>query len=85
MNQTTTLMILDGFGYSERTEGNAVAAASTPNLDRLFSSYPHTILGASGESVGLPDGQMGNSEVGHLNIGAGADENHESDPRKDIF
>ena len=64
-------MILDGFGYSERTEGNAVAAASTPNLDRLFSSYPHTILGASGESVGLPDGQMGNSEVGHLNIGAG--------------
>ena len=71
MNQTTTLMILDGFGYSERTEGNAVAAASTPNLDRLFSSYPHTILGASGESVGLPDGQMGNSEVGHLNIGAG--------------
>lgn len=71
MNQTTTLMILDGFGYNEKAEGNAIAAAHTPNLDRLFQSYPCTILGASGESVGLPDGQMGNSEVGHLNIGAG--------------
>lgn len=64
-------MILDGFGYNEKIEGNAIAAARTPNLDRLFASYPCTTLGASGESVGLPDGQMGNSEVGHLNIGAG--------------
>ena len=71
MNQTTTLMILDGFGCNEKSEGNAIAAANTPNLDRLFASYPSTTLGASGESVGLPDGQMGNSEVGHLNIGAG--------------
>lgn len=65
------LMILDGFGLSERTEGNAIASARTPNLDRLFSSYPHSSLEASGMSVGLPEGQMGNSEVGHLNIGAG--------------
>ena len=71
MKQTTMLMILDGFGQSDTAEGNAIAAADTPNLDRLFSSYPHTTLGASGESVGLPHGQMGNSEVGHLNIGAG--------------
>ncbi len=71
MKQTTTLIILDGFGVSEKVEGNAIAAANTPNLDRLFSLYPHTTLGASGTSVGLPDGQMGNSEVGHLNIGAG--------------
>lgn len=65
------LMILDGFGLSERSEGNAIASARTPNLDRLFSSYPHSSLQASGMSVGLPEGQMGNSEVGHLNIGAG--------------
>ena len=71
MKQTTMLMILDGFGQSGTAEGNAIAAADTPNLDRLFSGYPHTELGASGESVGLPEGQMGNSEVGHLNIGAG--------------
>ena len=48
MKQTTTLMILDGFGKSDRTEGNAIAAASTPNLDKLFDSYPHTLLQASG-------------------------------------
>jgi len=65
------LMILDGFGLSEKKEGNAIASAKTPNLDKLFSSYPHSILDASGLSVGLPEGQMGNSEVGHLNIGAG--------------
>ncbi|HMB45940.1 MAG TPA: 2,3-bisphosphoglycerate-independent phosphoglycerate mutase [Candidatus Methanoperedens sp.] len=65
------LMILDGFGLRERTQGNAIASARTPNLDHLFSSYPHSTLEASGMSVGLPDGQMGNSEVGHLNIGAG--------------
>jgi len=65
------LMILDGYGLSDRKEGNAILSAKKPNLDRLFSTYPHSILEASGMSVGLPEGQMGNSEVGHLNIGAG--------------
>ncbi|MDD1745870.1 MAG: 2,3-bisphosphoglycerate-independent phosphoglycerate mutase [Candidatus Methanoperedens sp.] len=65
------LLILDGYGINRNKEGNAIAAARTPNLDRLFSSYPHCELDSSGESVGLPEGQMGNSEVGHLNIGAG--------------
>ncbi len=64
-------MILDGYGISKSREGNAIASARTPNLDRLFSTYPHSELESSGESVGLPEGQMGNSEVGHLNIGAG--------------
>lgn len=64
-------MILDGWGYSPETKGNAVAAANTPNLDRLMKNYPTTLLLTSGAAVGLPDGQMGNSEVGHLNIGAG--------------
>lgn len=68
---TTTLMILDGFGFNPETSGNAIAAAATPNLDMLMKKYPHTLLGASGLSVGLPHGQMGNSEVGHMNIGAG--------------
>lgn len=67
----TMLMILDGFGLSNRTEGNAIAAANTPALDEIFSKYPKTRLDACGLAVGLPDGQMGNSEVGHLNIGAG--------------
>ncbi len=65
------LLILDGYGINRNKEGNAIAAARTPNLDRLFSSYPHCELDSSGESVGLPESQMGNSEVGHLNIGAG--------------
>ncbi len=65
------LMILDGYGLRDNKEANAIASAKTPNLDRLFSTYPHTTLDASGLSVGLPEGQMGNSEVGHLNIGAG--------------
>ncbi|WP_147564585.1 2,3-bisphosphoglycerate-independent phosphoglycerate mutase [Clostridium tyrobutyricum] len=65
------LMILDGFGISDKVEGNAVKAANKPNFDKYYKNYPHTELGASGLSVGLPDGQMGNSEVGHLNIGAG--------------
>ncbi|MFH1322844.1 MAG: 2,3-bisphosphoglycerate-independent phosphoglycerate mutase [Methanobacteriota archaeon] len=65
------LLILDGYGINRNKEGNAIAAARTPDLDRLFSSYPHCELDSSGESVGLPEGQMGNSEVGHLNIGAG--------------
>lgn len=65
------LVILDGFGISDNVEGNAVKAAHKPNYDRYFNNYPHGELGASGLSVGLPEGQMGNSEVGHLNIGAG--------------
>lgn len=65
------LMILDGFGISEKKEGNAVKAAYKPNFDRCISQYPHAELSASGSSVGLPEGQMGNSEVGHMNIGAG--------------
>ena len=65
------LMILDGFGLNPSAYGNAVAAARTPNLDAIFAKYPHIKLAASGLAVGLPEGQMGNSEVGHLNIGAG--------------
>lgn len=66
------LCILDGFGWvPNKTEGNAIVAANTPNLDKLFATYPYTTIGASGMDVGLPDGQMGNSEVGHTNIGAG--------------
>ncbi len=65
------LTILDGFGWREEKEGNAVRLAKTPTLDQLFSSCPWTLIQASGEAVGLPAGQMGNSEVGHLNIGAG--------------
>ncbi|MDW8800757.1 2,3-bisphosphoglycerate-independent phosphoglycerate mutase [Clostridium sp. A1-XYC3] len=65
------LIILDGFGISDKVEGNAVKAAYKPNYDRYFANYPNTEIGASGMSVGLPEGQMGNSEVGHLNIGAG--------------
>ena len=67
----TTLIIMDGFGLSDSLAGNAVKAASTPVLDRLFAEYAHTTLAASGLDVGLPDGQMGNSEVGHTNIGGG--------------
>ncbi len=66
------LCILDGFGWvPEKEFGNAITAAKTTNLDNLFSKYPYTTIGASGMDVGLPDGQMGNSEVGHTNIGAG--------------
>lgn len=65
------LMILDGFGLTDKKEGNAVKAAKKPNIDDIFTHYYNTTLGASGLSVGLPEGQMGNSEVGHLNIGAG--------------
>ena len=65
------LIIMDGFGVAEAGSGNAIASASTPCLDELFATRPTTMLDASGEAVGLPAGQMGNSEVGHLNIGAG--------------
>ncbi len=65
------LIIMDGFGLADQSDGNAIGLANTPNLDRLFATCPHIELDASGKPVGLPDGQMGNSEVGHLNIGAG--------------
>ncbi|WP_096202487.1 2,3-bisphosphoglycerate-independent phosphoglycerate mutase [Bacillus sp. FJAT-45350] len=65
------MIILDGFALRDETKGNAVALAKKPNFDRYWDKYPHTTLKASGEAVGLPKGQMGNSEVGHLNIGAG--------------
>ena len=72
MNKTpTTLIIMDGFGLRHETEGNAVAAAATPRLEQFFQEFAHTELSASGLDVGLPAGQMGNSEVGHTNIGAG--------------
>lgn len=66
-----TLCILDGFGLKNQTEGNAIKLAGTPNLDELMKNYPTTEILASGNAVGLPEGQMGNSEVGHLTIGAG--------------
>jgi len=70
-NKLTMLMILDGFGDNSKTEGNAVKLANTPNIDKLMKKYPCTKIAASELSVGLPEGQMGNSEVGHTNIGAG--------------
>lgn len=71
MKRPVALIIMDGFGINKNKEGNAIAAAKTPYLDKLFKTCPHTQIGASGMDVGLPDGQMGNSEVGHTNIGAG--------------
>src|SRR5215470_11308767 len=65
------LIILDGWGYSPKTEANAIALARKPTYDRLLREYPNTLIHTSGPFVGLPEGQMGNSEVGHLNIGAG--------------
>ena len=65
------LMILDGFGHREDDKDNAIAAADMPNLDKIYQQYPHGLISASGEDVGLPDGQFGNSEVGHMNLGAG--------------
>ena len=70
-NKLTMLMILDGYGDNSKTEGNAVKLANTPNIDKLMKKYPCTKIAASELSVGLPEGQMGNSEVGHTNIGAG--------------
>ena len=67
----TVLMILDGYGLNEKTAGNAVAQGNTPVMDKLMAEYPFVKGNASGMAVGLPDGQMGNSEVGHLNMGAG--------------
>lgn len=71
MKRITALIIMDGFGVSDDTRYNAIAKQGVPAIRRLCEQYPHTLIGASGEDVGLPDGQMGNSEVGHLNIGAG--------------
>ncbi len=71
MKKPLLLCIMDGFGINPETTGNAIKAAKTPNLDKLFKEFPNTTLQASGMAVGLPDGQMGNSEVGHTNIGAG--------------
>lgn len=71
-HRPTMLMILDGFGIRKETYGNAIAAAKKPVLDKFFTEYPFITIEASGEPVGLPAGQMGNSEVGHLNIGAGS-------------
>ena len=65
------LMVLDGYGLNDKTEGNAIAQAKTPVMDKLMKECPFQKGNASGLSVGLPDGQMGNSEVGHMNIGAG--------------
>ena len=71
MNSPVALVILDGWGIAPRSDANAVLLADTPNFDRLWREYPHTLLSASGEDVGLPPDIMGNSEVGHLNLGAG--------------
>ena len=68
---STILMILDGYGINDNAEGNAIKMANKPNIDKLMSEYPCVKGYASGLAVGLPDGQMGNSEVGHLNMGAG--------------
>ena len=70
MKKPLILMILDGFGIAPE-KGNAIKAANKPNIDKLFAENPVTQIGASGMDVGLPDGQMGNSEVGHTNMGAG--------------
>ena len=71
MKKPIVLTIMDGFGFNEEKNGNAIESAATPRLDKIFKECPTTQIGASGMDVGLPDGQMGNSEVGHTNIGAG--------------
>ena len=71
MKKNKLLLILDGWGHSNDRENNAILMAKTPNWDSLIANYPNTLIGTSGNSVGLPDGQMGNSEVGHLTIGSG--------------
>ena len=71
MKTPTTLIIMDGYGLECPCCGNAICNSATPNLDKIFAENPGCCLSASGLDVGLPDGQMGNSEVGHTNIGAG--------------
>src|SRR5215204_921812 len=70
-SRPVVLVILDGWGIGRDEPGNAILAARTPTMDRLLATYPNSMLRCSGEDVGLPAGQMGNSEVGHLNLGAG--------------
>ncbi|HRH91821.1 MAG TPA: hypothetical protein PLW01_07890 [Agitococcus sp.] len=71
MSQKVVLIIMDGWGQAPDSPANAVSQANTPFIDSCYKKYPHTTLLTHGENVGLPEGQMGNSEVGHLNIGAG--------------
>src|SRR5579859_467465 len=71
MDRPLVLIILDGWGYAPPSKANAISLARKPNYDRLLHDYPNTLIHTSGRYVGLPEGQMGNSEVGHLNIGAG--------------
>src|SRR2546430_1041069 len=71
MSKKVALIILDGWGIAPATSSNAIACANTPFMDSLMKTCPNSTLSTSGEDVGLPEGQMGNSEVGHLNIGAG--------------
>src|SRR5690606_20723511 len=71
MDKKVLLMILDGWGIADNPDVSAIDKANTPFIDNLFIKYPHSTLEASGLAVGLPEGQMGNSEVGHMNIGAG--------------
>ncbi len=68
MKKPTALIILDGWGIGKKSKGNAIELANTPCYDALIKDYPHMTIKASGQDVGLPDGQMGNSEVGHLNF-----------------
>src|ERR1035437_9243376 len=70
-NKLIALIILDGYGINPKAEGNAIMAANKPNIDKLMAECPNTVIHTSGMEVGLPKGQMGNSEVGHTNIGAG--------------
>ena len=72
LRRKAMLIIMDGVGVNPSKTNNAFHEANTPNLDEYFGDYPHTTLQASGKAVGLPDGQMGNSEVGHLTIGCGS-------------
>jgi 2,3-bisphosphoglycerate-independent phosphoglycerate mutase len=71
VNKKPILIVMDGWGWRRETDGNAIRLANTPNVDMLWNDYPHTLINGSGPYVGLPEGQMGNSEVGHLNLGAG--------------
>ena len=71
MSKKSLLIILDGWGIGAKDHSDVISSTPTPYWDSLLNTYPHSQLQASGENVGLPDGQMGNSEVGHLNIGAG--------------
>lgn len=70
-NKQVVLVVLDGWGHREESEYNAISEARTPNFDKYWAQFPHALLEASGNAVGLPEGQMGNSEVGHYTIGAG--------------